>query len=114
MALHALYNRVVPYDTLSYHDKMAVDPGGRELTVHEAAALVRRNPETIRRWVRAGRLPHRRVGTTILLYRDDLLDLVSGLEEPAMLALPEAWQRAHSGAPMPNLAAAVHRTRAGR
>jgi excisionase family DNA binding protein len=93
---------------------MAVDPDALELTVRQAADLVHRDPETIRRWVRAERLPHRRVAATILVHRDDLLELVAGSEEPEMLPLPSAWRRTHSGGPMPNVVAAVHRSRSGR
>jgi excisionase family DNA binding protein len=99
---------------MSYHCNMAVEADLSELTVQQAAEIVHRDRETIRRWVRSGRLPHRRVGTTILLHRDDLMDLVVTLESPEMLPLPEGWRLTHSGAPMPNLVAAVQRLRAGR
>lgn len=33
----------------------------RELTVKEAAALLRIHPETVREWCRDGRLPHARL-----------------------------------------------------
>jgi len=102
------------HDILSYRDDMDLDPDGMELTVREAADLVHRDAETIRRWVRAGRLAHRRIGTTIVVHRDDLLNLVAGADDSPMLALPEGWRQTHSGAPMPNLAQAVHRSRAGR
>jgi excisionase family DNA binding protein len=102
------------YDISQYHDNMAVDPEALELTVRQAANLVHRDPETIRRWVRGGRLSHRRVGTTILVHRGDLLELVASFDDVEMLPLPWAWQKTHSGAPMPNLAAAVQRSRAGR
>ncbi len=42
------------------------------LTVPEAARRVGRNPETIRRWIRAGKLPSRKVGTQHVLDEDDL------------------------------------------
>lgn len=99
---------------MSYLGAVASESDTPELTVRDAAQLAHRDVETVRRWVRTGRLPHRRVGTTILVHRDDLLGLLAGLDEPAALAVPEAWQRTHSGAPMPNLAAAVYRSRAGR
>jgi excisionase family DNA binding protein len=44
------------------------------LTVPEAARRVGRNPETIRRWIREGKLPARKVGTQHLIDEDDLID----------------------------------------
>lgn len=85
-----------------------------ELTVQQAAELVHRDRQTICRWVRSGRLPHRRVGTTILLHRSDLMELFLALESPEMLPPLEGCRRTHSGAPMPNVVAAVQRLRAGR
>ncbi len=42
------------------------------LTVPEAAQRIRRNPETVRRWIREGRLRHTRVGTQYLVAEADL------------------------------------------
>ena len=114
MALHLNSPIAFRRDILSYRDDMDLDPDGMELTVREAADLVHRDAETIRRWVRAGRLAHRRIGTTIVVHRDDLLNLVADAGHAPMLALPEGWRQTHSGASMPNLAEAVHRSRAGR
>jgi excisionase family DNA binding protein len=91
---------------------MAVD--GQELTIPEAAAAARRDPETVRRWIRAGRLPARKVGASYVVWREDLLDLVAGTTEPEMLPLPDGWKATASGAPMPNLVAALDRSRSGR
>lgn len=88
--------------------------GDEELTIPEAAAIIRRDPETVRRWIRAGRLPARKVGASYVIWREDLSELVARQEEPEMLPLPEGWRTTSSGAPMPNLVAAVDRTRAGR
>ena len=83
----------------------------RALTVPEAARRANRNPETIRRWIRVGKVPSRKVGTQHLIDEADLDRLL----EPGngMLPLPEAWQRTASGAPMPNVVAALRRSRAG-
>lgn len=43
------------------------------LTVPEAALRVDRNPETVRRWIREGKLPSTRVGTQYLIDEGDLL-----------------------------------------
>ena len=42
------------------------------LTVPEAARRTGRNPETIRRWIREGKLPSRKVGTQHMIEEDDL------------------------------------------
>ena len=66
------------------------------VTVPEAARRSGRNPETIRRWIRQGRLRSQRAGTQHLVeveHLDALLD-----ERP--LSLPEAWAHADDG-PMP-------------
>ena len=49
------------------------------LTVPEAARRVGRNPETIRRWIRAGKLPSRRVGTQHVIDEEDLADAIRAL-----------------------------------
>ncbi len=49
------------------------------LTVPEAARRIGRNPETIRRWIRAGKLPSRKVGTQHLIDEDDLIDSTGGV-----------------------------------
>ena len=55
------------------------------LTVPEAALRVGKNPETIRRWIRAGRLPSWRVGTQHVIDEDDLAQVVSGGLPPLVL-----------------------------
>jgi len=42
------------------------------LTVPEVARLMHRNPETIRRWIREGKLPASKVGTQHIVEVDDL------------------------------------------
>ena len=80
------------------------------LTVPEAARRVRCNPETVRRWIRSGRLPSRRAGTQHLIEESDLLTLVP----PAEARLPAAWRRTATGEPMPDVVRAVRRSREGR
>jgi excisionase family DNA binding protein len=60
------------------------------LTVPEAARRANRNPETIRRWIRAGRLPARKIGTQHVIEEHDL-DAILDVEY-AMLALPDDWR----------------------
>jgi excisionase family DNA binding protein len=80
------------------------------LTVPEAAQRVGRNPETIRRWIRSGRLRARKIGTQHVIEENDLEEAAG---EPEMGPLPEGWKYMHSGRPMPNVVAAIHRSRRG-
>lgn len=79
------------------------------LTVPEAARRTGKNPETIRRWIREGRLRARKIGTQHIIEEEDLrLATVPG----DALALPAEWGRTMTGEPMPNVVAAVQRSRA--
>jgi excisionase family DNA binding protein len=80
------------------------------LTVPEAARRAGRDPETIRRWIRAGKLRSRKVGTQHVIEEDDL---EAALEKPRMLPLPERWRFSHSGQPQPDWVAIIHRSRQG-
>lgn len=61
------------------------------LTVPEAARLTHRNPETIRRWIREGKLPFTRVGTQYLIHESDLPAMGQGEPHRAQeAALPYA------------------------
>jgi uncharacterized protein len=46
------------------------------LTVIEAARIGRRNPETIRRWIREGKLRARKFGTQHMIDEDDLSEML--------------------------------------
>lgn len=81
------------------------------LTVPEAARQVGHNPETIRRWIRAGRLRSTRVGTQHLIDEADL-DAVVG-DEHVELPSPPYLQRTPDGAPIPNVVRWVHLSREG-
>ena len=80
------------------------------LTVPEAARRVGRNPETIRRWIRSGRLRAHKVGTQHVIEDDDLEAAAS---KSMMVGLPSAWRTTHSGRPMPDVVAAIRRSRRG-
>ncbi len=60
------------------------------LTVPEAARRANRNPETIRRWIRAGKLPSRKIGTQHVIEEQDLDAILDG--EYEMAPLPDAWK----------------------
>lgn len=79
------------------------------LTVPEAARRARRNPETIRRWIREGKLRATKVGTQHVL---DERDLAEFLGEPAEAdLLPPEWQRTFWGGPMPDFGGIIRRQR---
>lgn len=67
------------------------------LTVPEAAKRTGKNPETIRRWIRSGRLPSQKVGTHHLIDETDLQKLS---DQPP--ALPPRWLTTATGEPMPD------------
>jgi len=79
------------------------------LTVPEAACRVHKNAETIRRWIRAGKLRAQKVGTQHVIDASELERLLA----PATLPLPAAWGRTASSAPMPDVVTAVRRSRTG-
>lgn len=63
------------------------------ITVPEAARRTGRNAETIRRWIRSGRLRSEKVGTQHLVRDEDLASLVAD----EALDLPAAWTTADVG-----------------
>ena len=68
------------------------------LTVPEAASRSGRNAETIRRWIRAGRLRSTRVGTQYLVEPDELDSLTQGEDT---LPLPDSLRTMPDGRPQP-------------
>jgi excisionase family DNA binding protein len=78
------------------------------LTVPQAARRVRKDPETVRRWIRSGKLRARKVGTQHVIDEDDLAEFVAG---PKMLPLPKSLRRTFWGAPMPNVVSWIHESR---
>ncbi len=69
------------------------------LTVPEAARRANRDPETIRRWIRAGKLRSQKAGTQHLIDEAELEEL---LGEDEMLPLPPEWRLMDDGSPQPN------------
>ena len=81
------------------------------LTVPEAARRIGRNPETIRRWIREGKLRSTKVGTQHVI---DEADLETRLDDDDdLLSMPAAWRQTPTGEPMPNVVRAVRLSRAG-
>ena len=83
------------------------------LTVPQAAKRVGRNPETVRRWIREGKLLSRRVCTQHVIEETDLDRLARG-REAEMLPLPKDWATEHARRGLPNPVEAVRRAREGR
>ncbi len=79
------------------------------LTVPEAARRTGRNPETVRRWIREGKLPSRKVGTQHLIDEENLLEMGTAEVVPANLE-----ERTLTGEAMPNFVAALRRSRQSR
>jgi excisionase family DNA binding protein len=84
------------------------------LTVPEAAKRTGRNPETVRRWIREGKLRAHKVGTQHVIEERDLEAMQQQQQPyPDMLPLPKGWEKTSWGEPMPNVAAWVRESRAG-
>ena len=81
------------------------------LTVPEAARRTGRNPETLRRWIRSGRLRSEKVGTQHFIDEDDLAEATG---ESRGLPLPAAWDKTWTGKPMPDVVALVREVRDSR
>ena len=81
------------------------------VTVPEAARRVGKNPETVRRWIREGKLRSHRVGTQHLI---DEADLEAFLEVDEMARLPEHLRYMSDGRPMVNVVRMIRLAREGR
>jgi excisionase family DNA binding protein len=78
------------------------------ITVPEAARKTGRNPETIRRWIREGKLPAQRVGTQHIISEEDLDEVVGRRHE---LPLTPELRSTLTGEPMPNWVEILHDSR---
>lgn len=81
------------------------------LTVPQAAERVGRKPETVRRWIREGRLRASKIGTQHVI---EERDLEGAAEERVEIAVPRAWAEGDDGSESPDWAALVDRSRGGR
>jgi len=81
------------------------------ITVPEAAKRAGKDAETIRRWIRDGRLAARKIGTQHVIEEAALDELLAGDELP--VPLDWGWDRMRDGRPMPNVVAIIRRQRAG-
>ena len=78
------------------------------LTVPEAAKRVGRDPETVRRWIRSGKLAARKIGQQHFVDESDLSALSEGSDA---LPLPDAWKTMSDGKPQPDWVNLVRRSR---
>jgi excisionase family DNA binding protein len=79
------------------------------LTVPEAARRVGRNPETVRRWIREGKLRSQKIGTQHLIDERDLDDFLA--DDYEMLPLPDEWKLMADGRPQPNWVKIIRQSR---
>ena len=79
------------------------------LTVPDAARRAGRDPETIRRWIRSGKLVARKIGTQHVIEEADLEAALAEDELP----IPESWGAPVTGRPLPSVVAVVRNQRAG-
>ncbi|MGQ0668813.1 MAG: helix-turn-helix domain-containing protein [Actinomycetota bacterium] len=80
------------------------------LTVPEAARRVGRDPETVRRWIRSGKLRSRKVGTQHLVDEGDLEEF---MDDGDMLPLPDEWKVMSDGRRQINWVRIIRRQREG-
>jgi excisionase family DNA binding protein len=78
------------------------------LTVPEAAKRVGRDPETVRRWIRSGKLPAKKVGTQHIVEERDLDRLIGDEPSPEF---PPQWQYTWTGEPQPDWVRIIRRSR---
>lgn len=79
------------------------------ITVPEAARRARKDPETIRRWIRGGRLRAQKIGTQHVIDEADLELILEDDELPVPASW--GWSVTRDGTPMPNLVAILRRQR---
>jgi len=79
------------------------------LTVPEVAKRVGCNPETVRRWIREGKLPAGKVGTQHVVDEKDLDAYLDGRVE--VFALPKGWKPLPSGLTVEHIVATIREGR---
>jgi excisionase family DNA binding protein len=82
------------------------------LTVPEAARRAGRNPETIRRWIRAGKLRSQKVGTQHVIEERDLDAVLD--DEYELLPVPPELAQTWTGEPQPNWVRIIRQGRESR
>lgn len=79
------------------------------LTVTQVAQRVGRDPETVRGWIRSGKLEARRANGRMLISESALRDIENDLFP--MADLPGEWAHGDHGLAAPNWVAALRRSR---
>ncbi|HEX4364816.1 MAG TPA: helix-turn-helix domain-containing protein [Solirubrobacteraceae bacterium] len=79
------------------------------LTINEAALRAGRNAETVRRWIRSGRLRAAKVGTQHVIDEGDL----EALLDNRPVALPPGWETLSDGSRRPDWGELVRDSRRG-
>lgn len=70
---------------------------------------MRRNPETVRRWIREGKLRSTRIGTQHFVDEQD----INGLATRELVPAPSGWwSESHTGEPLPDFLSVLRRQRA--
>jgi len=82
------------------------------LTVPEAARRLGRNPETVRRWIREGKLRSTKIGTQHVLDEADLAEMLR--DRAGMMPLPPEWHDTFWGGPMPDWTTIIRQQRSER
>lgn len=78
------------------------------IDVTEAARRTGKDPETIRRWIRCGKLRARKVGLKQMI---DEVDLPVPEDDDYLARLPESMRTMTNGEPMPDVVAWVRASR---
>lgn len=81
------------------------------IDVAEAARRTGKDPETIRRWIRCGKLRAQKIG---LKHMIDEADLPVPDDDDYLARLPESMRTTMDGRPMPNFVAIIRAARDGR
>ncbi|MGH3545895.1 MAG: helix-turn-helix domain-containing protein [Mycobacteriales bacterium] len=77
------------------------------LSVSDVAKRVRRDPETVRHWIRGGQLPAHKIGTQHFVDEGELATFTQADTTP----LPDQLQRMYDGSPMPSWETAIRSSR---
>ncbi len=72
------------------------------MNINEASAFLRMNPEVLRRWAKAGRVPASKIGKRWLFLRSDLIDFIrSKQQQPTKTVWPSIDEEKSGGFDLP-------------
>jgi excisionase family DNA binding protein len=78
------------------------------LTVPQAARRAGKDPETVRRWIRSGKLRSRKIGTQHMI---EEAELHAFLDDGNAVRIPAEWRTTDSGRPQPDWVRLVRESR---